>query len=617
MIALAAAAPCWARAQETAARAGLSDADAKVYQYRVSFIIFGALLVIGIVALILWNAFKRRSEKKLQAAYEQEQAAHERMKEALAVAEAASAAKGSFMSRMSHEIRTPLNAVIGYNTIARSEMTKAKNDEERRQADMRVMDCLLKSELASKHLLTIINDVLDMSAIESGKIRVARDRFDFKNLITSLTAVFYAQAKSKGVDYEVIFEGLTEEWFVGDQMRVNQIMTNLLSNAVKFTPAGGRVKLTIRQTEADEKTARIDLEVSDTGIGMTKEYLGQIWTPFEQADSSISRRFGGTGLGLSITKSLVDLMGGDIQVESAVGSGTTFRVELTFGRTEQPSLSKTIDFSAINALIVDDDQSTCDYMRLLFTRCGARCQTVTSGEGAVQLFDDAQRRGDRFTICLVDWRMPQMDGLETVRNIRRIAGRDIPIIIITAYDFSEISDISKDFGINEFISKPLFQSSLFDLLANICGRQSPVKLNRSTAYDFSGARALLAEDNEMNMEVAKRVLTSVNLAVDGVKNGKEALDMFLSAPGGTYQAILMDVQMPEMDGYEATRRIRASGHPEARTIPIIAMTADAFAENVAEAHAAGMNDHVSKPIDMPKLFDTLNKYIKNASAETE
>lgn len=521
----------------------------------------------------------------------------------------ANSAKGTFMSRMSHEIRSPLNAVIGYNTIARNEIAEAKTDAEHRQAEMKVMDCLTKSSVASKHLLTIINDVLDMSAIESGKIKVAHERFDFKGLISSLTTIFYSQAKSKGVELEVVFDSLTEEWFVGDQMRTNQIITNLLSNAVKFTPDGGKVRLTISQPEAETNASHIHFEVSDTGIGMSKEYLEHIWSPFEQADSSISRRFGGTGLGLSITKNLVDLMGGTIRVESTLGAGTTFYVELTFERTEQPENSEAYDFSSINALVVDDDLYTCDYIKQLFNRCGARCSSVTSGESAIETFSIAEKTGEPFTLCLVDWRMPQMDGIETIKRLRSIAGEHLPIIVITAYDFSEVSEKAAEAGVKMFITKPLFQSSLFDLLANISGNRSVKKIQKKQTFDFDGARVLLAEDNTMNMEIAKRILESAGLVIESAWNGEEAVNKFVSSEPGTYTAILMDIHMPVMDGHEATRTIRASSHPEAKVIPIIAMTADAFAENVSEAYAAGMNDHISKPIDVQSLFETLKKHI--------
>lgn len=520
----------------------------------------------------------------------------------------ASTAKGNFMSRMSHEIRTPLNAVIGYNTIARSEIAHVRSEYEYKQAQMKVSDCLLKSEIASKHLLTIINDVLDMSAIESGKIQMSHESFDFKGLITSLTTIFYSQARAKGIDFEVVFDTLTEEWFVGDQMRTNQILTNLLSNAIKFTPEGGTVRLKIQQPEADTNASYIHFEVSDTGIGMAPEYLEHIWLPFEQADPSISRRFGGTGLGLSITKNLVDLMNGTISVTSALGAGTTFCIDLTFDKAVKPQSRVVYDFSSVNALVVDDDASTCDYIRLLFNRCGAKCATVTSGADAIDAVNVAHDRNDFYSICLIDWRMPNMDGIETIRHIREIAGDEMPIIVLTAYDFAELADKAAEVGVNKFISKPLFQSSLFDLLANTNGKQASKSTNKSKNFDFEGARILLAEDNAMNMEIAKTIMESSGLIVDCAWNGREAIELFEASEPKTYMTILMDVHMPEMNGHDAARAIRASSRPDAQTVPIIAMTADAFAENVAEAHASGMNGHIAKPIDLDILFETLQKY---------
>ncbi len=568
-------------------------------------IIIGALLAVTITAaLIFISVMRRRSHKKILAALEEKD-------EALIVAKQASTAKGSFMSRMSHEIRTPLNAVIGYNLIARNELSGAKSEIQRRSAEMKVMDCLTKSDIASKHLLTVINDVLDMSAIESGKIKIEHARFDFKGLITSLTTVFYSQAKAKGVTLDVVIGALSDEWFVGDQMRTNQILTNLLSNAIKFTPEGGSVKLTISQPADDGGSKHVHFEISDTGIGMTDEYLEHIWTPFEQADSSISRRFGGTGLGLSITKNLVDLMKGSIKVESAPGSGTTFFVDLFYERADMPEQAVPYSFDSINALVVDDDPGTCDYIRLLFNRCGARCATVTSGADAIRAVERTVAEKDKFSVCLVDWRMPEMDGIATIQRIRELVGERLPIIVLTAYDYTEIADKAAEVGVNRFISKPLFQSSLFDLLTNICGDQRPKEIKKSESYDFKGARVILAEDNAMNMEIARMIMESAGLAVDSAWNGSEACSLFTGSEPGTYLAILMDVHMPVMNGYEATRKIRSSAHPEAATIPIIAMTADAFKEDVAEAREAGMNSHISKPIDVTVLFEALDKCVKD------
>ena len=581
-----------------------------MYDYPFHVILLVAALFV-VAALIILSIYLSKNKKLETARLADEQQRNKQLSEALEAAKRADIAKNQFLSSMSHEIRTPLNAVIGFNSIARSDLAEAKTDEQRRQADMKIMDSLTKSELASKHLLNIINDVLDMSAIESGKIKVSHEQFDFRSMISALSSLFFSQAQAKGVKLEVLFEKPTEEWFIGDHLRINQVLTNLLSNAVKFTPNGGTVKLSIVHHIIDDKSTGIRFEVSDTGIGMTKEYLSHIWTPFEQAEASISRRFGGTGLGLSITKNLVDLMGGTINVESEPGVGTTFIVDLTLARMKQPENQRSYDFSEIYALVVDDDASTCDYIKLLFDRCGADCLTVTSGSKAVEAFSAAKDKGRNFNVCLIDWRMPNMDGLETVRRIHELEDANILIIIVTAYDFSEVSGTAEQAGVNMFISKPLFQSTLFDLLANISGTQAPQTVDKSTNFDFNGARVLLTEDNNMNMEVAKRILSSSGLVVDSAWNGQEAIDIFLASKKGTYKAILMDVHMPQVDGYQATRAIRASSHPEAKTIPIIAMTADAFVENVEEAFTAGMNDHISKPIDIQTLFNVLKQYISS------
>lgn len=520
----------------------------------------------------------------------------------------ANASKGTFLSRMSHEIRTPLNAVIGYNTMARSEMMEAEETAEYKQASVKVLDCLQKSDIASRHLLTIINDVLDMSAIESGKIKIAYEQFDFKGLITSLTTVFYSQAQAKGVSFQVLFDTPTDEWFIGDQIRTNQIFTNIISNAIKFTPESGSVKMMIRQLETDDRTSKIRFEISDTGMGMTQEYLDRIWAPFEQADASISRRFGGNGLGLSITKNFVDLMGGEISVESTIGSGTTFYVDLTFDRAEQPQNVGAHDFSEVNALVIDSDVSTCSYIQMLLNRCGAKCAYVTSGLDAVKAITVAIENEEPYSVCLVNSCMPERDGVKIVQDIQSAAGERLPLIIPTANDYSELADVLAAAGGDKYMIKPVFQSVLFDLFADISGEKQSTSKQRKEETNFAGKRILLAEDNAMNMEVARFVLEAANLEVDSAWNGKEAVEMFENSKRGTYMAVLMDVHMPEMDGYEATTTIRASMHPEAKTIPIIAMTADAFTENVAEALAAGMNAHITKPIDISILYETLEKY---------
>ncbi|MEG1812270.1 MAG: response regulator [Clostridia bacterium] len=541
-------------------------------------------------------------EKNIEELKRAEVLRQQQLTDALNTAMAASAAKGTFMSRMSHEIRTPLNAVIGYMTIAKS------SD----QSLSKVNDCIVKAEFAAKHLLSIINDVLDMSSIESGKLKMAHVPFDFRELISGLASVFYNQAQAKDVAFEVINHHVSEDFLIGDKLRLNQILLNLLSNAIKFTPSGGAIYFTVEQTAIKEGTVFMRFIVADNGIGMTKEFEARLFSPFEQQDATISQHYGGTGLGLSITKNLVTMMNGAITAKSAPGKGATFTVELPFDRDPSGALKRqdAQNFSHVRALIVDDEKSACEYMEILMQRCGVKSECVLSGTAAVERIAQAHHSDQPFDLCLMDWKMPDMDGVETVRKIRECVGNDMPIIVVTAYDFAEIEDPAKAAGVNLFISKPLFQSTLFDLLVNTYGRYKAAHPQaQDSACDFAGARLLLAEDNEMNREIATDILTQYGFAVTCARDGKEAVDAFEASAAGDYAAILMDIQMPVMDGHAATRAIRASKHPSAKTIPVIAMTANAFSEDIAASHASGMNDHISKPIDVAQMLAILKKFI--------
>ncbi|MDO4539860.1 MAG: response regulator [Syntrophomonadaceae bacterium] len=541
--------------------------------------------------------------RNIDATKREEEAKRELLQHALETAERASEAKGRFMSRMSHEIRTPLNAIIGYMTIAQNSLDRQE----------KVRDCISKAELSAKHLLAIINDVLDMSSIESGRLKLSNEPFDFKQLLSNVSTIFYNQAKQKNIRFEVLLHDLTQEWLVGDELRLSQVLMNLLSNAVKFTPEGGSIALNITQVTTHRERVYLRFSVSDTGIGMDADFMERIFKPFEQYDSSIAQNFGGSGLGLSITKNLVDMMSGAIKVESEKGRGSVFTVDLPFGRHDIQGAHdehSAYDFSQVHALVVDDEQNACDYMQVLLNRCNVRCDTATSGDAALKAIAEANRQNDSYDMCIMDWKMPGMDGVETVKQIRQMNGGNFPVIIVTAYDFSEIEDEAHIVGVDKVISKPLFQSSLFDLLVTTYN-QNPHRMPDSTmAHDFSGYRLLLAEDNEMNMEIATEILSSVGFEVDGVTDGQQALNAFTSSTEGTYQAIIMDVQMPVMDGYESTQLIRASAHPQAQTIPILAMTANAFAEDVSLTLTSGMNDHITKPIDIEQLFATLGKYLR-------
>ena len=524
------------------------------------------------------------------------------LKEALEAANQASASKGNFLSNMSHEIRTPLNAIIGYLTIAKDEQcTVEKKDY-----------CIENCDIASRHLLQIINDILDMSSIENGKLKIAHEEFDLKKELSDITTIFFQNAKAKMIDFETHIENLTEEWVIGDQLRVNQVLMNLLSNAVKFTPEHGKVCLKVEQLRKDETRVYMQFTVSDTGIGMSQEYMSRIFQPFEQENAGTARKFGGSGLGLSITNNLVQMMGGKIDVMSRQNQGTTFTVTLYFEKAKGEHASNVhADYSHVRVLVVDDQEDECKYVRMMLKRCGAKADFVTGGEKALRQMRSRMGGDYAYDLCIVDWNMPEMNGGEVTRRIREEFSKDMPIIIATAYDITEFEEEARQAGANKVIAKPLFQSTLFDLLVSNFGSYDPEaasEKNPEKQMDMSGVHLLLAEDNPMNMDIAVTIMEKAGIKVDQAVNGKEASEKFLAAEPGTYNLILMDVQMPVMDGFEATKTIRESNHPEAKTIPIIAMTANAFAEDVAEALAKGMNAHIAKPINYDKLFELLKKF---------
>lgn len=525
---------------------------------------------------------------------------HIALQEALAVAENASSAKGFFMSKMSHEIRTPLNAIFGYISIAET----ALNNPEK------LKSCFAKTNIAVKHLLSIINDILDMSSIENGKIKITHSLFDLNQLISSISLLFYNQARDHRIHFETIVNNLTNENVYGDSMRLKQILINLLSNAIKFTPEEGSIEFSVSQIRKQKSKIYYQFKISDTGIGMSPEFLKKIWNPFEQADASISEKFGGSGLGLSITHNLVELMHGTIQVQSELGKESTFIVDIPFDEAEEMNTDESNGppFGNLRALVVDDEPATCEYLNLILKRCHIECDYFYSGKAAINKLNEEKKHYD---FLLVDWQMPEMDGLETAKSIRSILQKDVSCIIISAYDYAEIAERAKSLGMNHFISKPIFQSSLFNLLVSIFGKRNSIVLKSvESEKTFIGCKILLAEDNEMNREIAVEILKNKGFSVTTANNGKEVVDIFTQSEEGSFQAILMDVQMPIIDGYSATRLIRKSAHPEAKTIPILALSANAFSEDVAKSLAAGMNDHISKPIDLVQLYSSLSKHIK-------
>lgn len=477
----------------------------------------------------------------------------------------------------------------------------------------RITDCLSKITFSSKHLLTLLNDILDMSKIESGKLNINYELFDFKNLISSLADINYRIAEEKGLSLEIVISGFEEELLIGDSMRVNQILLNLLSNAIKFTPKDGVVKLEIKKLRSVGSKIWLRFVIKDSGIGMKAEFLEHLYEPFEQADSGIARKYGGTGLGMAITKNLVAIMDGFIEVESEEGVGTTFTVDLPFGlsKVDKKVVAKIDD---ISVLVVDDDCETCEHAAMLLKDMGVDVDWALNGFEAIEKVKNACEVADRcYDVCFIDWNMPDLDGIETARRLRDYVGPDVLIIIISAYDWSGIEEQAKAVEVNAFMAKPFFASNLYNTLLTVPQKLEPDLPEAGSVdkhkYDFGSKKVLLVEDNELNMEIASELLKFVNLQVDHAENGKAAVDLFVKSKEKEYALVFMDIQMPRMNGYEATRCIRSSGHPNALTIPIIAMTANVFSDDVQSALDSGMNGHLGKPIDVDMLYETIAKYI--------
>ena len=536
-----------------------------------------------------------KKEKKQEAA----------LREAYYAAESASKAKTDFLSSMSHDIRTPMNGIIGMTAIAASHL----DDKER------VKDSLEKITKASRHLLSLINEVLDMNKIESGKVQLAEDEFNLSDLIENLINMTSSQITEHNHTLNVNVSGVQHENVIGDSLRIQKIFTNLMGNAVKFTPDGGRIRLTISERPSrQEKVGCYEFVFEDNGIGMSEEFMDHIFEPFTRAEDGSERRTQGTGLGMTISRNIARMMGGDIKVESTLGVGSIFTVTIYLKlQDKNENLEKR--FVDLDVLVADDDELSLESSLDILSSMGMKVEGVNNGKDAVEKVVSRHSEGLDFFAAILDWKMPGMDGIEATRKIRQKVGNDVPIIIISAYDWSEIEEDAKRAGANAFIGKPLFKSRLEKTFSSILGKEEEkpvdkyISLSDLEALKLQGKRALVVEDNDLNMEIACEILKTTGMSIETAIDGIEAVDLITSSPDGYYDIVFMDIQMPKMNGYDATRAIRAQNRPYLKQVPIIAMTANAFAEDVQAARTVGMNWHISKPLELHALKSVLERFI--------
>ena len=525
------------------------------------------------------------------------------LEDAFKAAQIASDAKTNFLSSMSHDIRTPMNAIIGMSVIAQANL----------QSPEKIQDCLNKINVSSRHLLSLINEVLDMSKIESGKIDLLAEQTSLPEMIEDVMDVFRPLAAEKRQELQVNADHVRHETVVTDQNRLQQVLVNLLSNAVKYTPEGGTVGLRVREVPSFAKDkGQYEFIVTDNGIGMSEDFIPHIFEPFSRAEESRTNQIQGTGLGMAITQNIVRMMNGTIEVKSALGTGSQFIVAVPFDLCLEAEENNE-ELSGLPVLVVDDDRIICESAAEILDELGMRSNWVLSGKEAVRCVVDAHEAKDDYFSVILDWKMPEMDGLQTLKVIRKKLGMDVPIIIISAYDYSDIEAEFKNAGADAFITKPLFKSKISRTFHQICqsGRSDATALpTREPHSSLEGKRVLLVEDNQLNREIAAELLTMHGFIVDTAENGRLAVEKFKVLPSGTYDCILMDIQMPVMDGYQAAEALRALDHEDAKTVPILALTANAFASDIGKAHSAGMNDHVAKPIEVDQLLETLQKWIR-------
>lgn len=526
------------------------------------------------------------------------------LKEAFSAAVAANSAKSDFMSRMSHDIRTPLNGIIGMTAIAGAHL----DDRER------VADSLTKIAGAGKHLLALINDILDLSKIESGKVKLTDAEFNLPSLMDDLLGMVRTQVEARQHELSVHVKNVQHEAVIGDNVRLQQVFLNLVSNAIKYTPNHGKIDLTL--TELPTGSANIGhfrFVCEDNGYGMSQEFQEKLFEPFERASDDRIDKIQGTGLGMTITRNIVNMMGGEIRVESKENVGSRFTVDFKIKIMNEDHL-KSEDLLNLPVLVVDDDEVTCESTCLTLKELGMKGDFCLNGYDAVEMVQTAHETGEEYFACLIDWKMPGIDGFETTRRIRRIVGPDVTIIIISAYEWEDIEKEALEAGADAFISKPLFKSRLYaafhELPKTIREDADTTALQDFHQKNYSDKRFLLVEDNELNREIAEEILRSTGALVESAENGKIAVDLFTASESGYYDIIFMDIRMPVMNGYEAARAIRNAQHSDAQTIPIIALTADAFMEDITLAHEAGMNRHMAKPIDFQELLEVIEECVE-------
>ncbi len=524
------------------------------------------------------------------------------LEDALMQANRASKAKSLFLSNMSHDIRTPMNAIVGFTALA---VTHIDNKEQ-------VEEYLKKIMTSGNHLLSLINDVLDMSRIESGKIHLDEQSCNLPEILQGLRNIIQADVHAKQLELYMDAMDVMDEDIYCDKLRLNQVLLNLLGNAVKYTGAGGAVSMRIREKPgAPSGWAHYEFTIKDNGIGMSKEFVAHIFEPFERENTTTISGIPGSGLGMAITKNIVDMMNGSIEVKSEQGAGTevtvSFMFRLDLGEKERQDIP---ELQNCRALVVDDDFNTCDSVSYMLQQIGLRAEWTLSGKEAVLRTRQAVMRGDEYGVYIIDWLLPDMNGVEVTRRVRKETGDSVPIIVLTAYDWSDIEGEAIEAGVTAFCSKPLFLSELRSCLQSIVNAEEDGKEDDGGPVERHTGRILLTEDNELNQEIAVAILGEAGFTIEVAENGKMAVEMLAASEPGYYQLVLMDIQMPVMDGYQAAREIRRLQDPGLASIPIIAMTANAFEEDKQEALKSGMDGHIAKPIDVEVLFDTLDHMLR-------